>query len=79
MPLPNYGLLTGVLVDHAPQHGGNPHHLLFIQARQTKYRVAVNLEPTLAGADPPELQCQIVADRKQSSVAASALAARIFA
>jgi len=77
MPLLNYGLLTGVLTDHAPQHGGNPHYLLFIQARQVKYRVAVNLESTRAGVDPPELQVQVVEDLRRSGPAAKAFVGRI--
>jgi uncharacterized protein YukJ len=77
MPLPNYGLLTGFITDHAPQHGGNPHHLLFVQTRQLAYRVAVNFESTSTGAEPPELEVQVVDDLQQSSAAARAFVARI--
>jgi uncharacterized protein YukJ len=61
MPLQNYGLLTGKLVDHGPQHGGNPHYLLMVQGGPIKYRVAVNMQSTLPDGDSPsELAYQIV-------------------
>src|SRR5258708_26365681 len=61
MSLSHYGLLTGTLVDHGPQHGGNPHYLLFVRAGGVTYRVAVNLESTLAAGDlPPQLEYQII-------------------
>jgi uncharacterized protein YukJ len=68
MPLPNYGLLTGVLVSHSPQAHGNPHYQLFIQAdHPVPYRVAVNLESTVNEPDaPPELQFQVIDDLRQS-------------
>jgi uncharacterized protein YukJ len=70
MQIPNYGLLTGVLLDHSPQHGGNPHYQLFIKADGISYRVAVNLESTVALPDaPPELQFQVVPDLKKSDLA----------
>jgi uncharacterized protein YukJ len=63
MPLQNYGLLTGRLVDHSPQQGGNPHYQLFIQADGIRYRAAVNLESTVSSTDvAPELQYQIIGD-----------------
>jgi uncharacterized protein YukJ len=77
MPLPNYGLLTGAVVDHAPQHGGNPHYLLFVQTQQLKYRVSVNLESTRVAYDPPALEVQIVDDLRRSSAAARTLVGHI--
>src|ERR1700733_500758 len=63
MPLANYGLLTGKLVDHGPQHGENPHYLLMVQAGAIKYRVAVNLQSTLPQGDAPsKLQYQVIDD-----------------
>src|SRR5690348_16377211 len=77
MPLPDYGLLTGVLTAHGDQHGGNPHYLLTIQAGSLRYRVAVNLESTLGEGSPPELQYQIVPDLRKGRAKAKALAASI--
>ncbi len=74
MPLPNYGLLTGLLADHAPQPGGNPHYLLWLQGHQANYPVAINYESTRPGAAVPELQVQILDDMRRSGAAASALA-----
>jgi len=51
MPLLNYGLLTGKLTGHGPQPGGNPHYLLIIQAGVIEYRVAVNAQLSVDGAD----------------------------
>jgi uncharacterized protein YukJ len=79
MRLPNYGLLTGSLVDHGPQQGGNPHYQLFVEADGIRYRAAINLESTVSAADvPPELEYQVIPDLKSSGKAgAAALAAQI--
>jgi uncharacterized protein YukJ len=61
MPLNNYGLLTGKLIDHGAQHGGNPHYLLIVQAGVVQYRVALNLESTSPRGDAPSpLQYQVL-------------------
>jgi uncharacterized protein YukJ len=53
MPLPNYGLLTGKLVSHGAQHGGNPHYVLMVKTELVTYRVAVNMQSTLPAGDAP--------------------------
>jgi hypothetical protein len=79
MPLPNYGLLTGQLVDFAPQSGGNPHYLLLVQAGQAQYRVSINHESTETPFDKraPELQYQVIADLKRAGAKAKDLVRRI--
>jgi len=73
MSLPYYGLLTGRLEKHGPQHGGNPHYLLYVQAGGVLYRVAANTESTSpAGDDPPELEWYMVADLNKSGAKAAA-------
>lgn len=75
MALQFYGLLTGVITDHQPQAHGNPHYLLFVQARSGTYRVAVNLESSSSDhTTPPELQYQIITD-----LAANAITQKIHA
>src|SRR5258708_30159204 len=77
MPLSNYGLLTGALIAHEGQHGGNPHYLLTIQAGSARYRVAVNLESTPGEDAPPELQFQVIPNLRKGNAKAKALAATI--
>jgi uncharacterized protein YukJ len=61
MALANYGLLTGSLIDHGIQHGGNPHYLLVVQAGAIHYRVAVNMQSTTPRGDVPStLQFQVL-------------------
>ncbi|HET9376717.1 MAG TPA: DUF2278 family protein, partial [Chthoniobacterales bacterium] len=73
MSLPYYGLLTGKLEKHGPQHGGNPHYLLYVQAGGVLYRVAVNTESTSPAADnPPELEWY-EADLTKSGAKAAAI------
>jgi|GEM_PF-288211 len=72
MPLKNYGLLTGTLVDHGPQHGGNPHYLLVVQAGAIRYHVALNVTSTTPrGDDPSRLQFQVRDDLAGSKLAKS--------
>jgi uncharacterized protein YukJ len=67
MRLPNYGVLSGRLVAHSPQPGGNPHYQLFIEADGIRYRAAVNLESTVSTTDVfPELQYQVIPDLRAS-------------
>lgn len=79
MPLPNYGLLTGQLVDYTPQSGGNPHYVFLVQAGQTRYRVAMNLESTITPFDKkaPELEYQVIDDLKRAGTKARDLVRRI--
>jgi len=73
MALLNYGLLTGRLVDHGLQHGGNPHYMLVVQAGAVTYRVAVNVQSTEPRGDVPSaLQYQML-----DNLAGSKLAKRI--
>jgi uncharacterized protein YukJ len=58
MPLKNYGVLIGKVVDHYPQPGGNPHYVVEVAAAGSTYRVAVNLESTQTGT-PQALQYKI--------------------
>jgi uncharacterized protein YukJ len=70
MPLNNYGLLTGKLIDHGVQHGGNPHYLLLIQAGVIRYHVALNVESTRPHGDAPAaLQYQTRDDLGRSKLA----------
>jgi uncharacterized protein YukJ len=74
MSLPYYGLLTGKLEKHGPQHGGNPHYLLYVHAGGVLYRVAVNTESTSpAGDDPPELEWYMIPDLANAGGKAMAL------
>ena len=77
MPLPNYGLLTGQLVDFAPQSGGNPHYVLLVQAGPAQYRVAINHESTVTPFDKraPELEYQVIDDLKRAGAKAKDLGA----
>src|SRR6202166_3429572 len=70
MPLPNYGLLTGRVVEHGPAATGNPHYLLFVQAGGIKYHVSLNIETTRPGRgpSPATLQFQIVDDLRWSKL-----------
>jgi hypothetical protein len=75
MSLPYYGLLTGRLEKYGPQHGGNPHYLLYVHAGGVLYRVAVNTESTSpAGDDPPELEWYMIPDLTKSGAKAAAFA-----
>src|SRR5258708_234563 len=70
MPLHNYGLLTGTLVDHGIQQGGNPHYLLLVKAGVIQYQVALNSESALPQGDKPaELQYQILGNLSGSKLA----------
>ncbi|HSZ77512.1 MAG TPA: hypothetical protein VK775_08940 [Chthoniobacterales bacterium] len=62
MSLPYYGLLTGRLEKYGPQHGGNPHYLLYVHAGSVLYRVAVNTGRfRLPFYTPPlDAGCQVV-------------------
>lgn len=72
MALANYGLLTGKLIDQGPQHGGNPHYLLVVQAGAISYRVAVNFQSTSPRGDkPPALQFQSLKNLAGSKLAKS--------
>src|ERR1700751_5966839 len=74
MSLPYYGLLTGKLEKHGPQHGGNPNYLLYVHAGGVLYRVAVNTESTSpAGDDPPELEWYMIPDLANAGGKAMAL------
>jgi hypothetical protein len=46
MPLANYGLLTGRVVEHGPAASGNPHYLVAVQAGGIRYQVSLNTETT---------------------------------
>ena len=75
MPLPGYGLLIGTITASRPQRGGSPHWLLFVQpadAQHPPYRVAVNMQSTVAG-QPPEVEYQIIDFDGRSSAAARKL------
>lgn len=72
MALHNYGLLTGQLVGHGIQHGGNPHYLLLVKAGAVTYRVAINVQSTTPHRDaPPALQYQILSKLAGSKFAKS--------
>ena len=77
MPLSNYGLLTGSLVAHGDQHGGNPHYLLSIDTGGVHFRVAVNLRSTEGTGAATNLQYQIVPDLTKAGAKAKALAAKV--
>ena len=80
MPLTNYGLLTGVVVEHGPQAGGNPHYLLYVQAGAVKYRVSLNIESTRPGRgpSPASLQYQIVDDLRSSKLKRAVALTRVL-
>lgn len=70
MPLRNYGLLTGILENHGPQDGGNPHYLLVIKAGSINYRISINSQSTPAkGDNPSPMQYQILKGLKGTSLA----------
>jgi len=69
MPLLNYGLLTGRLIDHGPQQGGNPHYLLVVKGGITDYRVAINLDSTRPQGDKPAILQYQIRDLKGSRLA----------
>jgi len=77
MSLPHYGLLTGSVLAHGDQHGGNPHYLITVEAGGVHYRVAVNLKSTIGTGSSSELQYQIIPDLKKGNAKAKALAAAI--
>jgi uncharacterized protein YukJ len=53
MPLRNYGVLRGSVIDHRLASGANAHFQLHVVDDETHYRIAVNVESKLA---PSELQ-----------------------
>jgi uncharacterized protein YukJ len=72
MTLRNYGLLTGKVIDHGPQFGGNPHYVLMVQAGVIPYQVAFNVESTRPQGDmPAALEYQIRDDLVGSKLTAS--------
>src|SRR5205814_4215853 len=78
MPLQNYGLLTGTLVDYSPQSVGNPHYLFIVQSNRSRYRISVNVDTTRgAGRIAQQLQYQIIDDMRTGSKEAKNFAARI--
>jgi uncharacterized protein YukJ len=73
MPLQNYGLLTGKLIGHGDQHGGNPHYLLTVDASGVHFRVAVNLKSTLNERATNQLQYQIIPNLTKANARAREL------
>ena len=59
MPLRNYGVLRGSVIDHRPGSGANPHVQLHMVDDTTHHRIAVNVESQL---EPSELEYLIVSD-----------------
>ena len=53
MPLKNYGVLKGRVIDRRPGTGSNPHYQLHLIDDDTDYRIAVNVMSKLA---PSELE-----------------------
>jgi uncharacterized protein YukJ len=53
MPLRNYGVLRGSVIDHRLASGANAHFQLHVVDDTTQYRIAVNVESKLA---PSELE-----------------------
>jgi hypothetical protein len=49
MPLANYGLLTGRVVEHGPAASGNPHYLVAVQAGGIRYQVSLEHRDDAAG------------------------------
>jgi uncharacterized protein YukJ len=70
MPLPNYGLLTGRVIEHGRAATGNPHYLMSVQAGGIKYQVSLNIETTRPGRgpSPATLQFQIIDDLHTSKL-----------
>jgi uncharacterized protein YukJ len=70
MSLPNYGLLTGRVVEHGPAATGNPHYLISVQAGGIKYQVSLNTESTRPGRgpSPATLQFQIINNIRSSKL-----------
>jgi uncharacterized protein YukJ len=72
MTLRNYGLLTGKIVGFGPQHGGNPHYVLLVQAGAITYHVAINAHSTAPRGDSPApLQYQVRKDFAATKLAKS--------
>lgn len=73
MPLRNYGLLTGHVLDLIPQQAHNPHFLLKVAAGNMVYNVSLNVAstPALRGALPPALQFQFVEDLSKAKFPAA--------
>jgi uncharacterized protein YukJ len=59
MPLKNYGVMKGRVIDSRPGTGPSPHYQINVVAGATQYRVAVNVKSQLA---PSELLYLIVED-----------------
>jgi uncharacterized protein YukJ len=59
MPLRNYGVLRGRVVDHELASAANPHFQLHAVAGETHYRVAVNVE---SKQQPSELEYLVDSD-----------------
>ena len=77
MPLLNYGLLTGRVINAFPQAGGNPHYLLNVSAGGRTYGVAMNAETTRVGHQSPDLQYQVIEDVSGANSAARRLIRQI--
>jgi hypothetical protein len=78
MPLANYGLVTGTLIDHGPRSVGNPHYILVVQSKRSRYRIAINIESAeSSGSVLPELEYRIINDMNTEGRKAKAFAARI--
>lgn len=71
MPLANYGLVTGTLIDHGPRSVGNPHYILVVQSKRSRYRIAINIESAeSSGSVLPELEYRIINDMNKGRAAA---------
>jgi len=70
MPLSNYGLLTGRILEHGPAASGNPHYLISVQGGGIRYQVSLNTESTQPGRgpSPATLQFQIIDDMRSSKL-----------
>jgi len=80
MPLRSYGLLTGTLVNHGPQGGGNPHYLLSVKAGTVTYRVSLNVTASRTSrAAPLSLQFQVIDIGAKGTPKAKRLAADLRA
>jgi uncharacterized protein YukJ len=53
MPLKNYSLLKGTIVDSQQATSGSPHYQIKVQDGTTDYRIAVNVKSDL---NPPNLE-----------------------
>src|SRR4030095_557137 len=57
MPLKKYGVLKGHVIDTQPGTGSSPHYQIDVVARDTRYRIAVNVKSQMA---PSELLYLVV-------------------